>query len=337
LYAAHNHPLEPPFRQAVLDLSQAEGSVDPRHLAELDVQAGRLFAEAALALLQKTAIPPQRISAIGCHGQTLYHRPDGKIPYTWQIGDPNTIAWRTGITTVADFRRKDIAAGGQGAPLVPTFHAAILRDPAENRLILNLGGIANLTVLPADPAQPVRGFDTGPANCLLDAWATRHLGQPLDRDGAWAAGGQVDPGLLGRLLADPYFRRPPPKSTGRDYFNLDWLAASLVPQLSPATVQATLLELTAASVAQAARAELAAGRLLVCGGGVHNRALMARLAAHLPCPVESTATHGLNPDWVEAMCFAWLARQTLAGLPGNLPEVTGAQQALVLGGVYPAD
>ncbi len=323
-------------RQALSLLSPGENEL--ARIARLDVQLGRLFAEAAGKLLAQAKLQASDIRAIGSHGQTLRHLPDGPFPTSMQIGDPNIIAETTGITTVADFRRRDMAAGGQGAPLVPAFHAAILRSEKENRALLNIGGIANLSLLPADPAQPVTGFDTGPGNGLMDAWIEHHRQIPMDENGDWAAGGQIDEPLLERLLDDDYFRQPPPKSTGREYFNLHWLEARLsaCPNRSPRDVQATLAELTARSIARAIR-EQAPGysRVLLCGGGVHNAHLRRRLAAALPgCRISSTADAGLDPDWVEAMAFAWLAKQTLEGRPGNLPSVTGARHGVILGAVY---
>ncbi|HMM25141.1 MAG TPA: anhydro-N-acetylmuramic acid kinase, partial [Pseudoxanthomonas mexicana] len=265
------------------------------------------------------------------------HRPQADPPFTWQLGDGNVIAERSGIDTVADFRRRDVAAGGQGAPLMPAFHAALLGSPQEDRAVLNLGGIANFTLLPV--GGEVRGFDTGPANALMDAWCERHTGRAYDADGAFAASGQVDAALLARLLAEPWFALPPPKSTGREHFHLEWLQARMgETALSPADVQATLLDLTARTVADALQmTQPDTRRVLVCGGGVRNAALMARLAAYLPqAIVESTAMHGLEPDYVEAMGFAWLARETLAGRPGNLPAVTGASGRRILGTVFPA-
>ena len=304
-------------------------------LAALDSEAGEVLAQAALAVMADSPLP---VRAIGSHGQTLAHAPDAEHPATLQIGNPALIAERTGVTTVADFRHRDIAAGGQGAPLVPAFHAALFRTPEEDRAVLNLGGIANLTLLPASPEIPVSGFDTGPANCLLDLWARRHLGQDHDADGALAARGRVLLELLQRLREDPYFAAVPPKSTGTDHFSGEWLAQRLAGiEAPPEDVQATLVALTAETVAEALRSTLpAARRLLVCGGGVHNPVLMQALEKRLPCPLQSTAAQGLDPDWVEATAFAWLARRTLQGLPGNLPTVTGAAGPRVLGAVYPA-
>lgn len=325
------------LRGQLVALGQGADTVSLDDLGMLDGRIALAFAEAALSLLQAAGVPRGRVRAIGSHGQTVRHRPQGDPPFTWQLGDGNVIAERCGIATVADFRRRDVAAGGQGAPLMPAFHAALLGSSNEDRAALNLGGIANFTLLPA--AGDVRGFDTGPANALLDAWCERHTGRPYDADGAFAASGQVNPTLLARLLADPWFALPPPKSTGREHFHLDWLQARMEDtSLAPADVQATLLDLTARTIADALHmSQPDTRRVLACGGGVRNPVLMARLAAYLPqAVVESTAAHGLDPDYVEAMGFAWLARETLAGRPGNLPAVTGASGRRVLGTVYPA-
>ena len=330
------YPWDPALRAQLVALGQQGASLSLDAIAELDVRVARAFAEAANLALADSGVPARSVRAIGSHGQTLRHRPWGPYPFTLQLGDPSTIAERTGIAVVADLRRRDIAAGGHGAPLLPGLHAALLHAPDEDRAVLNLGGIANLTLLPA--RGPVRGFDTGPANALMDAWTLRHLAEDFDRDGAFAARGRVDPALLERLLDDPWFGQPPPKSTGRDHFHLGWVEARLRGDESPADVQATLNALTARTVAQALLAtQPATARVIACGGGVHNPALVAALAAALRgVVVESTAAHGIDPDHVEAMGFAWLARQTVLGLPGNLPSVTGAAGPRVLGGVYPA-
>ena len=324
-------------RTRLVALGQGADTVSLDALGALDATVALAFADAALALLQDAGVPRGRVRAIGSHGQTIRHRPQADPPFTWQLGDGNVIAERSGIDTVADFRRRDVAAGGQGAPLMPAFHAALLGSPQEDRAVLNLGGIANFTLLPV--GGKVRGFDTGPANALMDAWCERHTGRAYDADGAFAASGQVDAALLARLLAEPWFALPPPKSTGREHFHLDWLQARIGETvLPPADVQATLLDLTARTVADALQMTQPDTRLvLVCGGGVRNAVLMARLAAYLPqAIVESTAMHGLEPDYVEAMGFAWLARETLAGRPGNLPAVTGASGRRILGTVFPA-
>ncbi|MBP7656790.1 MAG: anhydro-N-acetylmuramic acid kinase, partial [Pseudoxanthomonas sp.] len=318
-------------------LGQGADTVSLDALGALDATVALAFADAALALLQDAGVPRGRVRAIGSHGQTIRHRPQADPPFTWQLGDGNVIAERSGIDTVADFRRRDVAAGGQGAPLMPAFHAALLGSPQEDRAVLNLGGIANFTLLPV--GGEVRGFDTGPANALMDAWCERHTGRAYDADGAFAASGQVDAALLARLLADPWFALPPPKSTGREHFHLDWLQARMGETvLPPADVQATLLDLSARTVADALQmTQPDTRRVLVCGGGVRNAVLMARLAAYLPqAIVESTAMHGLEPDYVEAMGFAWLAREALASRPGNLPAVTGASGRRILGTVFPA-
>ncbi|RMH89004.1 anhydro-N-acetylmuramic acid kinase [Lysobacter pythonis] len=327
---------EPHLRARLVALGQG-GEIDSLdEFGQLDVRVGHAFAEAARALLTEAGIDARQVRAIGSHGQTVRHRPALAPPFTLQIGDGNAIAEASGIATVADFRRRDLAAGGQGAPLLPALHAALLASPEEDRAVLNLGGIANLTLLPV--AGTVRGFDTGPANALMDAWCQRHTGAEYDAGGAFALRGRPDAALLSRLLAEPWFAEPPPKSTGREHFHLDWLGRHLGGEETATDVQATLLTLTARSVADALRAnQPATRRLLVCGGGVHNPALMAALAAALPgTVVESTAERGVDPDYVEAMGFAWLARQTLRGLPGNLPAVTGARGLRVLGAIYPA-
>lgn len=349
LVFGNTYAWDPALRAQLVALGQQSAQLTLDAIAELDVRIGRAFADAARQALADSGTPAARVAAIGSHGQTLRHRPSGEFPYTLQLGDPNTIAERTGIRTVADFRRRDVAAGGHGAPLLPALHAALLRAADEDRAVLNLGGIANLTLLPrsdsaqsnapgSSPAQAVRGFDTGPANGLMDAWCLRHTGAAFDRDGAFAAGGRVDDALLARLLDDPWFALPPPKSTGRDRFHLDWVDSKLQGDESPQDVQATLLALSARSIADALRiTQPGTARVIACGGGVHNRALMAALAAALPaCTVESSAAHGLDPDMVEAMGFAWLAHATLHGRPGNLPSVSGAQGPRVLGGIYSA-
>lgn len=343
LLRARGHPIPAPLAAA---LHRVDGQTPLDTLLDLDQQVAQLHAEAACRLLAETGTDSAQVVAIGSHGQTVYHRPHGPYPSSVQLGDPSRIAAETALTTVADFRRRDMALGGQGAPLVPAFHAACLRQPGEDRAVLNLGGIANLTLLPGGDEAPVTGFDTGPANTLLDAWFRRHRGGAYDRDGAWAAGGTVHTGLLRQLMADDYLQRPPPKSTGPEHYNLDWLQRQLDalpgPTPRPQEVQRTLLSFTAQSAAEAlARALPGVRRLYLCGGGVHNpalrRALVAQLASHCPgCHLSSTAEAGLDPDWLEAMAFAWLAYRTLAGLPGNLPEVTGARQAAPLGGIYPA-
>lgn len=338
LIFGRTYPWDPTLRTQLVALGQQNAPLSLDAFAELDVRVARAFADAANRAMADSGTSPGAVSAIGSHGQTLRHRPWGPYPFTLQLGDPGTIAERTGVRVVADFRRRDIAAGGHGAPLLPGLHAALLQSREESRAVLNLGGIANLTLLPADPAQPVRGFDTGPANALMDAWTLRHTGESYDRGGAFAASGRVDDALLARLLDEAWFTQPPPKSTGRDQFHLGWVEARLQDGTTPQDVQATLCALTARTVANALDSQQpGTRRVIACGGGVHNPVLMAALADALPGRiVESSAAHGLDPDHVEAMGFAWLARQTVLGRPGNLPSVTGASGPRVLGGIYPA-
>lgn len=312
---------------------------DQVRLAELgavDVAVGRFFGQCAVELTRGAGVETRDIRAIGCHGQTVHHAPDGEEPFSLQIGDPNSIAAATGITTVADFRRLDMAYGGQGAPLAPAFHEWLLGTPDETRAVLNIGGISNVTIL--DPQSPALGFDIGPGNTLLDHWAHKGRGETFDADGAWASSGRVDGALLERLLDDAFFARRPPKSTGRELFNARWLDERLAALARPpadADVQATLAELTARTIADALAAFAPrVDRLIVCGGGAHNRDLMQRIARLCPCPVETSASYGLAPDWVEGAAFAWLAHARLEALPGNIPTVTGARRATVLGGVY---
>jgi anhydro-N-acetylmuramic acid kinase len=337
LIAGHAHVWAEDLRVRMLAVAQGERTLDLDEFGRLDVEIGHGFADAALQLLEISGVSASRVRAIGSHGQTLRHRPSGNYPFTMQVGDPSIIAERCGIDVVADFRRADMAAGGQGAPLLPALHAMLLSRSGHARVVLNLGGIANITVLESNGG--VLGFDTGPANGLMDAWCLRHRGEAFDRGGVFAASGSVDHALLDAMLRDPYFALPPPKSTGREYFHLDWLGRYVAPStLATADVQATLLELTARSVTDAiAKHAPLADEVLVCGGGVHNGALMHRMGELLfPRSVTSTARHGVDPDFLEATAFAWLARQRLLGLPGNLPSVTGARGPRVLGAVYSA-
>jgi anhydro-N-acetylmuramic acid kinase len=285
-------------------------------------------------LLARTQLDRKQITAIGVHGQTVRHRPD--LGFTLQLANPARLAEATGITVVADFRSRDVAAGGQGAPLVPAFHAALFARPDRHRVVVNIGGFANVTDLPPD--GPVRGFDTGPGNTLLDAWAQRHSGQPFDRDGAWGAQGSVIASLLDALRAEPFFASTPPKSTGRDHFDMRWLERHLDVAFAPVDVQRTLCLLTARTIADAVAAHChGATEVLVCGGGALNGALMLDLREALrPRAVAATASYGVAVDQVEALAFAWLARETLAGRPGNLPAVTGARGGRILGAIYPA-
>ena len=339
---AHAHlPFDAALAHELLELNRPSG-VDELHRAALAGNAlARLYAEVVEALCNASGTPADAVRAIGAHGQTVRHRPqefDG-TGYTLQVNSPALLAELTGIDVVADLRSRDVAAGGQGAPLVPAFHRAMFGRSNEAIAVLNLGGIANLTALRADGST--FGFDCGPANLLLDHWCRTHTGQPFDRDGAWAACGTPDAALLARWLADPYFAMAPPKSTGRDRFNAEWLDRSL--QLAatacrPADVQATLAELTAASCADAVKAfGDGAGVLIVCGGGAFNAHLMGRLAALLPgVAVGASDAHGLPASEVEACAFAWLARAFVERETASLPAVTGARGPRVLGALYPA-
>jgi anhydro-N-acetylmuramic acid kinase len=329
-------PYPGPLRAAVLALCQGQ-PVTLSQLGQLDVRLARWYAQAVQQLLQEAAVPAAQVRAIGCHGQTVHHEPLGEAPFTLQLGDPNTLAVLSGITVVADFRRRDMALGGQGAPLAPGFHDAVFRQPEVCTVVLNCGGIANISVLA--PGQPCIGYDTGPANILMDAWVQQQLGQAFDRDGAWALQGQLLPALLAQMKADPYFQQAAPKSTGREYFNAVWTTQQLArwgAAATPADVQRTLLELSASTICDAIAQHASEGRLLVCGGGAHNRALLQRLQALAPSwQVASTASVGIAPEHVEAAAFAVFAQRTLQGLPGNLPSVTGASRPCLLGGIYP--
>jgi anhydro-N-acetylmuramic acid kinase len=332
IIASHQFAYPDDLRQQLIAARSDASLRSCDDVPELHKQVGECFRDAAVALLNKSGSEASSVSAIGSHGQTLRHAPHGPAPYSLQIGDPGIIADGTGITTIADFRRADIELGGQGAPLAPAFHEWLFRSDESTRIVLNIGGIANITVLHAGQ-HDTTGFDTGPGNTLLDAWIQQHEDEPFDRDGRWSASGTTDSGLLTRLLADPYFGAPAPKSTGFEYFNLAWLAAAGVGGLAPVDVQATLCQLTADSIAAAVQdAAPDATTVLVCGGGVHNDDLMARLRITLAgMQVEPTATAGLDPDWVEAAAFAWLAMRSAHDQPGNLPSVTGASRPAVLG------
>jgi len=308
-------------------------------MGRLDVQLGEALAGSALQVIEEAGLKPADITAVGSHGQTIVHHPEADPPYTLQIGDPWRLARRTGITTVADFRRADLAAGGQGAPLAPLLHEALFRHPVQTRLVANLGGIANLTVL--EPGSATIGFDTGPANCLLDLWYRRHHSHGrFDDCGRWAASGRVDSRWLDELMNEPYLTRPIPKSTGIEYFSPSWLDAHLPAwgRDRPADIQATLAEFSAASLA-ASIESIGAGsgaRLLLCGGGVGNAHLLERLRARLPdLPVESTTDHGLDSDHVEAVLFAWLARRRLAGERIDTRSITGADEPILAGSIVP--
>lgn len=330
------------LKRIVTNLIRNE-SLDLRDLGAADIAIGNLFAETALAMINKNKLRTDQIAAIGSHGQTIWHQPlpDNRTShrFTQQIGDPNTIAHRTGITTVADFRRRDMAAGGQGAPLVPALHRAMFASSDTPRIILNLGGFANITVLPSQTAKPF-GYDTGPANILMDLWIEHVQGRAYDEDGAWALGGTANEALLHQMLREPYFSAPHPKSTGRELFNIEWLQRKLSHQstsIAEQDVQATLLELTTESIAREIRSHLNKGEVLACGGGVRNHALMQQLQHKLPnFKVGSTSDHGLHADCVEAVAFAWFAQQTLNGKTMDFSPFTGASGPVIAGGIYKA-
>lgn len=330
-------PIPVALKEAILSICQGQ-QLTLSQLGQLDVKLGALFGDAVLALMHQENLHPQDIVAIGCHGQTVWHEPTGDAPHSLQIGDNNQIVAKTGVTVVGDFRRRDIALGGQGAPLVPAFHEALLAHPVERRMVLNIGGIANLSML--IPGQPVRGYDTGPGNMLMDAWIWRQCRKAYDKDAQWAREGKVIIPLLQMFLSEPYFAAPAPKSTGREYFNYGWLERQLAqfPGLAAQDVQATLVELTAVSISEQVLLSGGCERLLVCGGGSRNPLVMARLAGLLPgTEVTTTDEAGISGDDMEALAFAWLAWRTVAGMPGNLPSVTGAREASVLGAIYPAN
>lgn len=333
LLAAHYQPYPQPLKDALLALHQP-GQNELHQSQLISQQLAQDYAAATLALLSKAGITSQQVRAIGCHGQTIRHRPE--YGYTIQLNNPALLAELTGIAVIADFRSRDIAAGGQGAPLVPAFHDQVLRHPDSHRVILNIGGISNLTNL--SPKSSITGFDCGPGNLLMDAWIARHRKLPYDRNGDWAKSGRVLPRLLDTLLAEPYFAAPPPKSSGRDLFNMEWLEARLPDEVAAEDVQATLLALTGRSIADAIENYCpGAQEIWLCGGGAHNGALVAWLHAALPeCHIAPTDKLGIDADWMEAIAFAWLAHQTCHHQTANLPAVTGARHTCILGAIYPA-
>ncbi|WP_085727877.1 anhydro-N-acetylmuramic acid kinase [Pseudomonas sp. R37(2017)] len=335
LIASHYIPMPDSLRAELLSLC-ASGPDEIARSAIAQQNWVKLAAQGIRTLLVQQQLKPDDIRAIGSHGQTIRHEP--ARGFTVQIGNPALLTELTGITVVSDFRSRDVAAGGQGAPLVPAFHEALFEERAGNRAVLNVGGFSNLSLI--EPGKPVAGFDSGPGNVLLDAWIHQQRGDNYDRDGQWAASGKVQPALLNELLNDPFFVTKGPKSTGREVFNLPWLTQHLahLPAFAAEDVQATLLELTALTIIESLQsAQTDTQELLVCGGGAHNSALMSRLASLLPnASVSSTATYGVDPDWVEAMAFAWLAHCCLEGIAANRPSVTGARGLRVLGAIYPA-
>jgi anhydro-N-acetylmuramic acid kinase len=321
------------LRDRLISLCQ-EFTINLKDLGCLHTELGEQYSKAVLALLNKTKISANKISAIGNHGQTIYHYPKGKFPFSMQIGNAAVIAAKTEIPVIADFRSTDMALGGQGAPLVPAFHSAVFGKKGKNIAVVNIGGISNVTLM----NEKVLGYDTGPGNVLMDAWTQLHKKQPFDKNGLWAKSGKVNLDLLKSLLSDSFFKQGPPKSTGRELFNLAWLEKHLAkfPKLKAEDVQATLLELTAQSITQGIKlSKFKADAIYICGGGAYNLTLMNRLSElNAPTKVESTLKLGIDPSWVEAMAFAWLAKQSLEGKPGNLPSVTGAKKAARLGAIY---
>lgn len=327
-------PFPDTLRDDLLALCQP-GTDEIRRAGLAGQQWARLAADGVSQLLLQHGVTASQVAAIGSHGQTIRHHPESG--FSVQIGAPALLAELCGIDVITDFRSRDLAAGGEGAPLVPAFHAWLLHDPQQTRALINIGGFANLTLLAQD--GQVSGFDSGPGNVLLDYWAHRHIGQPYDANGAWARSGQVIPGLLQLMLDDPYFSRPAPKSTGREYFHPNWLEQHLrAARHAPVDVQTTLLELTARTVADAVSScKPQPAAAYVCGGGAHNGLLMERLQRLLEnCSIATTAALAVDPDWMEAMAFAWLAWRCRQRLSGNLPAVTGARGERVLGAIYPA-
>ncbi len=335
--ASDCYPMPTEIKSQLLTLCNSKQTT-LQTLGELDHQLGMLYAKSIDQFIKQNHIDKKQVKAIGCHGQTIYHSPNSQHPFTMQIGDANIIAAKTGITTIADFRRKDMAYGGQGAPLVPAFHKAIFLNPSINCVVLNIGGISNISVL--IPGQPVIGYDTGPGNVLLDSWINKNLGKNYDKDGLWAKLGKVDQSLLNTLCDENYFQLPAPKSTGRELFNLTWLNQKLSNfNLNAQDIQATLVEFTATTVAHeinklSINAHLPC-QLLVCGGGAKNPLIMKRLSALLPkWEVLTTDVKGVSSDDMEAIAFAWLAYCRMNNIPSNIPEVTGANQAVSLGVIY---
>ncbi len=328
-------PYDSCLRSQLLALHQT-GNDELHRAAMMSNALSVLYASAVTELLKASGLASKDVISVGCHGQTIRHCPETEKKYTIQLVNAALLAELTAVTVVVDFRSRDIAAGGQGAPLVPAFHQAIFMQPGCHRVILNVGGISNITSL--DPAKAVTGFDCGPGNLLMDAWSLRHTGRPYDQDGEWASSGEIIPGFLENLLAHPFFLLSPPKSTGRDQFNMAWIDQYLVGDRKPEDVQATLLQLTVQTIVDSIIDHCPSSEeVYVCGGGARNGLLMSRLSKALPeKSVGLTDQLGVDADWVEAYAFAWLAQQTITGFPGNLPVVTGAKGERVLGAIYPA-
>jgi anhydro-N-acetylmuramic acid kinase len=332
-------PYEAALRRKIQHITD-EQRVSLDALFSLDTELGIAYAEAINLALGTIEMGAEQVVAIGNHGQTICHNPNSIHSYTAQLGDPNRIATLTGIDTVADFRRKDLAVGGQAAPLAPAFHRYVFQSDTENRVVINIGGIANITSLPANRDEPIIGFDTGPGNCLLDHWTKRHRQTEYDSDGAWGASGEIQPELLQKMLTDEaYFSAAPPKSTGTDYFNLTWLAKFLKPEFKACDVQATLTELTAVTIANSLNLlDTKPAACFICGGGSHNSYLLERLGKALPqSRVMTTDALVIDPDFVEAIAFAWLARERILLRPANITDVTNATKPVILGGLFLAN
>jgi len=337
IIATHSISIPKKIKEEILKIC-VPGQNEIDQMGEMDIKLGKLFSKAALGVLKKAKVPKEKITAIGSHGQTIRHRPDAKYPFTLQIGNPNIIAEQTGIITVADFRSKDMALGGQGAPLAPIFHEYLFRNKIENRFIINIGGIANISILPKNLKQKVYGFDIGPGNVLLDAWIFKHKKLPFDQKGKWASAGKICQSLLKKLLNDSYFKKHFPKSAGREYFNLVWLQKYLkiFKKLKPQDVQATLTELTAKTIANAVtQTKLRNGVIFLCGGGTRNIYCVKRITELLKkYHVITSDEIGVAPKWIEAAMFAWLAKQTMERKKLNLSRITGSKKPVILGGIY---
>ncbi len=332
LITYEQYPLDDSTRKCIRSVNAKTSSKD---IEQLDIHLGHVFANACNALIKKAGINTKEITAIGNHGQTILHEPNAPEPSSLQIGNAEILVKKTGILTISNFRNMDIEVGGQGAPLAPAYHQYQFRHPDKNRIVLNIGGMSNITILPADNTLPVTGFDIGPGNALMDDWARKHLNMNMDMDGNWACGGHADTSLLGEMLNDDYFKKSPPKSTGIEYFNLDWLSHFDFSS-NPGDIQATLMLLSVKTISQAIQQYATnTDEVLICGGGVHNKALMHCLRENLPdYTVIPTSNYGLHPDCIEAVTFAWLAKRRLENKPGNLPSVTGANTAVVLGTIH---
>lgn len=340
LIATHHHTIPDKLCSTLKKLALNDPECNLDTLGEADAELGEVFADAVNTLLKQSGAKSSSIKAIGSHGQTIRHRPDARHPFTLQIADANKISHLTGITTIADFRRRDMAANGEGAPLAPAFHNAVFRSSSENRAVINIGGISNITFLPADKNKSCLGFDTGPGNMLMDSWIQKHKQQNYDHDGQWAAGQSADEDLVQLLMRDPFISQAPPKSTGREHYNLQWLNQQLntFSNLSADIIHTSLCAFTAQSIQLAIEnyAEQI-DTMIVCGGGAHNSHLLNELKKISPSmAIKTSDDYGLHPDWVEAVAFAWLAKQTMNNQTGNLPEVTGAREAVILGSIFPA-